>query len=568
MQTRCTKVHGGRMLSQPIRRFGLISLIFLNSFLSRGGEADLFKQFENRANDEVLSREQELRAFKPKFTKQDIVKPLVVPKKKAANKEIIVRFQKIEIVGDSLLVRQDKIKFVKPYLNKAVTLQQLDGLVAKILQWYFDRGFNTTRVGFKEESFSEKGVLKIYVVEGKIGKIFIKENGKVRKRFNTVVPFKDGRLFCLRDYEQAMDNIQRLPSLSAQLDIVPLKDEGNSDVVIKVDKQKPINFSTGYDNDGSPTYGQRSYNVGVTFDDLAGLYDMLHVNYHTNERLYKDRYNKTFSALYSVPCGKHLWSVTYSDARFLTTTQGQVQAIKFEGGTQSLSLDWDYVLQRSRTSKTQIGLELNHKRIRNEIQGMRQITGCRNLTTLQLKLSHMMQVFRGWMTATVRFIRGLRCNSLGVATTIPTTFHKFAGDISLIEPLGNTPFQWRLQASGQYSKDRLYGSEQLSIGGGSTVRGFEEGLYSGECGGYVRNEICYRMSPCKLCKLGINELFVGYDVGRIFRNHTTRDVGTLSGFVCGWRFNGKHLNSEISLSRALHPSGKGMFFNFKIGVSF
>ncbi len=553
------------MLSQPIRWFGLICLIFLNSYWLKGDEADLFKRFENQANKEVLSREQELQTFKPKFTQQEVVKETVPSVEKLPHKGVFVRFEKIELVGANLLSEHAKMKLVKPYINKAITLQQLDELIVEISQWYFDRGFNTMRAGFSEESFSEKGVLKVYVVEGKVGRVLIEENGKPRKRFNTVAPFKNDALFCLRDYEQAIDMIQRLPLLSAQLDIVPLEEDGKSDVVIKVDKQKPIHFSAGYDNEGSPTYGQRSYNVGVTFDDLAGLYDMLHIGYHTNEHLYKGRYSKTFSALYSVPCGNHLWSVSYSDSRFLTTTQGQVQAIKFEGGTQSLSLDWDYVLQRSRTSKTQIGLELNHKRVRNEIQGMRQITGCRNLTTLQVKLSHMTQLFRGWMTATVRFIRGLRCNSLGSATNILTTFHKFAGDISFIEPLGNTPFQWRLQASGQYSKDRLYGSEQLSIGGNSSVRGFVESLYSGECGGYVRNELCYRFQPFKL---GSNELFAGYDVGRIFRNHTTRNVGTLSGFACGWRFNGKHLNSEISLSKALHPSSKGMFFNFKLGVNF
>ena len=553
------------MLSRPIRWFGLICLIFLNSCWLRGDEADLFKRFERQADEEVLAREQELQRFKPKFTQQEMVKERIPSVGKSPHEDVFVRFKKIELIGANLLSEHAKTKLVKPYLNKAITLQQLDELVLDILQWYFDRGFNTTRAGFKEESFLEKGVLKVYVVEGKVGRVLIEENGKFRKRFNTVAPFKSDALFCLRDYEQGIDMIQRLPSLSAQLDIVPLEEDGKSDIVIKVGKQKPISFSGCYDNEGSPTYGQRSYNMGVTLDDLAGLYDMLHIGYHTNEHLYRGRYSKTFSALYSVPLGNHLWSVSYSDSRFLTTTQGQVQPIKFEGGMQSLSADWDYVLQRSRTSKTQIGLELNHKRVRNEIQGMWQITGCRNLTTLQMKLSHMMQVFRGWMTATVRFIRSLQCNSLGVATTIPTTFHKFAGDVSLIEPLGNTPFQWRLQASGQYSKDRLYGSEQLSIGGNSSVRGFGESLYSGECGGYIRNELCYRFNPCKC---GSNELFVGYDIGRIFRNYTTQEVGTLSGFACGWRLNGSHFNTEITLSKALHPREKGILLNFKVGVNF
>lgn len=540
-------------------------MIFLNSYLLRSDEADLFERFENQANEEVLSREQELRTFRPKFTQQKMTKEPIPSVERTSYKNVFVRFERIELVGANLLSKYDKTKLIKPYLNKAVTLQQLDELVSEILQWYFDNGFNTTRLGFREESFSEKGILKIYVIEGKVRQILIEENGKSRKRLNTVAPFKRDSLFCLRDYEQAIDIIQRLPSLSAQLDIVPLEEEGKSDVIIKIEKQKPIHFSVGYNNDGSPTYGQHSYNIGITFDDLAGLYDILHVNYHTNEYFYKDRYNKTFSTLYSVPCSNHLWSVSYSDARFLTMTQGQVQPIKFEGGMQLLSLDWDYVLRRSRASKTQVGLELNHKRIRNEIQGTRQITGCRNLTTLQLKLSHMMQIFRGWMMATVRFIRGLRCNSLGIETNIPTTFHKFSGDLSLIEPLGNTSFQWRLQASGQYSKDCLYGSEMLSIGGNFSVRGFEESLYSGECGGYIRNEFCYRFNPSKL---GSNELFVGYDVGRIFRNHMTKGVGTLSGIICGWRLNGSHFNSEISLSKALHSRGRGMLFNFKLGINF
>ena len=260
------------MLSRPIKWFGLICWFFLNSCCLKGDEADLFKRFENQANEEVLSREQELQTFKPKFTQQEVMKETIPSVEKFPHKDVFIRFEKIDLVGANLLSKQAKAKLVRPYLNSAITLQQLDELVLEILQWYFDNGFNTTRVGFREESFSEKGVLKVYVVEGKVGRVLIEENGKPRKRFNTVAPFKSGALFCLRDYEQAIDMIQRLPSLNAQLDIVPLEEDGKSDVIINVDKKKPISFSAGYDNEGSPTYGQRSYNMGVTFDDLDSVY--------------------------------------------------------------------------------------------------------------------------------------------------------------------------------------------------------------------------------------------------------------------------------------------------------
>ena len=151
------------MLSRPIEWFGLICLIFLNSCWLQGDEADLFNRFENRANEEVVSREKELQAFKPEFRQQNENEGVgIIPAKATSvRKDVVVQFQRIQIVGSYLLPERTKAKLVKPYLNQSITLQQLDELIVKISQWYFELGFNTTLAGFSEESFSEKGVLKI-----------------------------------------------------------------------------------------------------------------------------------------------------------------------------------------------------------------------------------------------------------------------------------------------------------------------------------------------------------------------------------------------------------------------
>ena len=123
------------MLSRPIKWFGLICWFFLNSCWVKGDEADLFKRFENQANEEVLSREQELQTFKPKFTRQEAVEASISSLGKFPHKAVFIRFKKIELVGANLLADHVKAKLVKPYLNKAITLQQLDELVLEILQW-------------------------------------------------------------------------------------------------------------------------------------------------------------------------------------------------------------------------------------------------------------------------------------------------------------------------------------------------------------------------------------------------------------------------------------------------
>ena len=135
----------------------------------KGDEAELFDRYENRANEEVLLREKELESFKPKFTQQEAVEESILQEVSLKNQGTYVQFREIKLIGGDMLSEREKDRLVKPYLNKSIRLRELDELVSGILQWYFDRGFNTTRVGFKEESFRERGVLKIYVVEGKVG---------------------------------------------------------------------------------------------------------------------------------------------------------------------------------------------------------------------------------------------------------------------------------------------------------------------------------------------------------------------------------------------------------------
>jgi hemolysin activation/secretion protein len=40
----------------------------------------------------------------------------------------------------------------------------------------------------------------------------------------------------------------------------------------------------------------------------------------------------------------------------------------------------------------------------------------------------------------------------------------------------------------------LYSSEQISIGGQNSIRGFQDGGVSGDCGGYLRNDLSVTLS--------------------------------------------------------------------------
>ena len=64
-----------------------------------------------------------------------------------------------------------------------------------------------------------------------------------------------GKIFNLRDLEQGLDNINRLPSRDATMEIIPKEEAGLSDVLVNVDKKKCWNGSLSFGNTGGTSTG-------------------------------------------------------------------------------------------------------------------------------------------------------------------------------------------------------------------------------------------------------------------------------------------------------------------------
>lgn len=75
-------------------------------------------------------------------------------------------------------------------------------------------------------------------------------------------------------------------------------------------------------------------------------------------------------------------------------------------------------------------------------------------------------------------------------------FRKWSLNASFQRPVARNAW-WLTSAYGQWSPDRLYGAERLTLGGESSVRGFKEQYLSGDNGGYWRNELGYSSSPSR-----------------------------------------------------------------------
>lgn len=99
--------------------------------------------------------------------------------------------------------------------------------------------------------------------------------------FQNKFPTRSNNLLNLRDLEQGLENLKRLPTAEADLQIVPVEGEPNqSDVVVQWRQRLlPYRVSVGVDNSGSKATGKYQGNITFSADNPLGLSDMFYVNY-------------------------------------------------------------------------------------------------------------------------------------------------------------------------------------------------------------------------------------------------------------------------------------------------
>ena len=74
-------------------------------------------------------------------------------------------------------------------------------------------------------------------------------------------------------------------------------------------------------------------------------------------------------------------------------------------------------------------------------------------------------------------------------------FKKYTMDLGVTKYFKDkNDFKYDFSLRAQYSKNILYGSEEISIGGPYSVRGFKKTGLSGNTGFYIRNELSFSKS--------------------------------------------------------------------------
>jgi hemolysin activation/secretion protein len=429
-------------------------------------------------------------------------------------------------------------------------------------------GFVTTRVLAQPQDL-RSGSLVLTVVPGRIRSIRFADTAATQTSSRTSPPTSastafsthPGDILNLRDIEQALENLKRVPTADADVQITPADQPDHSDLVISYQRSTPVRLSLALDDSGGKSTGRYQGSATFSWDNPLGLNDLFYVS-QSHDAGGGDsgpRGTRGYTVHYSLPYGYWTLGATLGESRYHQSVVGLTQNYVYSGTSGNAELKLSRLVYRDATRKSTVHLKAFERHSNNfvddtEVQIQRRVAG-----GWELGVGHKEFVGDATLDANLAYKRGTRdfdAMDAPEETTGQGTarFGLWAADVSL-----TLPFKWLGQSFRYQPSVRLQGNDtpltpqdRFSIGGRYTVRGFDgEGSLAGDAGWLLRQDLGWALGNSG------HELYVGIDVGGISGQSTETLVGkTLSGGVVGLRGNYRKLQYDIFVGAPLYqPAG-------------
>lgn len=402
-------------------------------------------------------------------------------------------------------------------------------------------GYITTRVLAPSQDL-KTGTLRLLIVPGTVRNIYLNTGSDDYIRLYSAFPARKGELLDLRDIEQGLENLQRLPTVSARMVLKPGDMPGQSDIVIERSQSRYWRTGAWVDDSGTESTGRYQGGIMLALDNPLSFSDLFYVT-ASRDLGFGGRHKSThsYSAHYSVPLGYWLAGINLNDYRYYQTVAGKYTDIHYSGKSRSLNLQLSRVLHRGASSRTTASYDVLLRETRNFIDDTEITAQKRRTSAWRIGLSHRHYIGAATLDAGVSYQRGTRW--FGALPAPEEGWDDYGGvtalskmlswNASLTAPfsLGDQSFSWNTTWRRQMSATPLTPQDEFSIGNRWSVRGFDgERTLSASNGWLVQNTLSWQ-TP-----LPLQELYLGADYGEVSGNSTTQSDLTgqhLAGSVLG-----------------------------------
>lgn len=422
-------------------------------------------------------------------------------------------------------------------VGRCLGAKGINYLMSTLQNRLISHGWTTSRVLAPAQDI-KSGHLKLAVIPGKIRHVTLTGESSPWIWLYSAFPAHDGDLLDLRDIEQGLENLQRLPTVQVGMEIVPAEQPGESDIVISRQQSKFWRLGLSLDDAGSSSTGRYQGGLTLSLDNPLAMSDLFWFSINHDLQTGPERGNQNLSAHWSVPVGWWGFSITGSDYHYHQTVAGLSDDYRYSGKSQSVVAQLSRVLHRSSAQKTSFTWDVESRTTRNYISDTEIEVQRRHVSSWKAGLSHRHYIGPATLDAGISYQRGTRWfgaqpapeevfDKATALSRILRTDARLSLPFELLDQHFRYDFAWQRQTS----NTPLTSQDQFSIGGRWTVRGFDgERTLNADRGWLVRNDLSWQ-TP-----LPGTEFYLAADYGEVAGNGTEYLTGNhLAGGAAGLR---------------------------------
>jgi len=486
-----------------------------------------------------------------------------------AQEQPCVRIERIVLEGEAAKRFQWALAAADPREDPAsgrcLGTEGINVVMKRVQNAIIARGYVTTRVLSAPQDLNT-GTLTLSVVPGRFREAVFTEADGRHPAIANALPIRSGGLLNLRDIEQGLENLQRVPTVSADIKIAPADGEGaapgQSDLQIDWKQRSPLRASVTLDDAGSQGTGKLQANTTLSLDNPLGLNELFYVSAGRGVFNGKGKDTNSWTAHYDVPYGYWLFGATASAYDYRQTVVGAYESYDYSGRSGNAEARVDRLLLRN--AKTKLGIYGRgwQRTSKNYIDDTEIEVQRRRTSGWELGLTHKQFIGAATLDATLAYRRGtgafhaLRSPEEMAQAWDPTLplegtsrMKVITADAQFTVPfqLGKQRLRYTAAWRAQWNRTPLSPQDRFAIGGRYTVRGFDgESSLSGERGWSLRNDLSLGIG-------GGQEFYVAADYGRIGGPSAQWQSGRdLAGMAMGLRGGWQQLSWDGFVGSALH----------------
>jgi len=385
----------------------------------------------------------------------------------------------IQVVGSTFLDEATLDEIVAPYENREITLRQLQEAADIITQRYLSEGYITSRAVISPQTIVD-GVVQIEVIEGELEEIAVEGTDRLQDYVRSRIALAGTRPLNQARLEDQLRLLRVDPMFdSVEASLRAGSGVGKSRLIVRVTEAAPIGGSLFSDNYSPPSVGDVRFGARLEFRNPLGLGDTLFSSATWSDTAG----SKVYELGYRVPVNPMNGTITLRIApnEFEITDPNQPAFdLETEGSTDIYEVSFRQPLVRTPRNEFALSLGYRYRDGSTLIAGI--ITDATRTHVLSFGQDYIHRDINGAWALQSQFRLGQEdSDETLLSAGGEEGFLSWTGQVQRVQRFGPDHLVIA-QTSLQLSPDTLPGSEQFFVGGGLSVRGYDQNQRFGDNG--------------------------------------------------------------------------------------